>query len=352
MSEDPDRMNRLRVALTAWLKELFGGRYDEAYWAHRAQIGRTHVQVGLSQHHMVAAMQIVWEELEATVRRAAPPEADKKLSSLHKLLMLELGAMLESYKEAYSEQVRQIERAAVRERLTRAEHLAQIGALAASLAHEIKNPLAGISGAIQVIRDAMRSNDPHRPIIAEILRQISRLDGTVKDLLVYARPKPPRIQDCRLERVIERVLAVVRGDVEQTKVTVEVTGEAPPIEADELQVEQLLLNLVINAIQASTAGGVVKLTIATTKKGARLTVEDAGHGMDAEVCRRAFEPFYTTKAKGTGLGLPICQKIAEAHGGTIAVRSAVGQGTTVSVELPRQARGAAGAGDDHPRSDR
>ena len=106
--------------------------------------------------------------------------------------MLDLAVMLESYQESYAEQVRRSERSAVEEKLTRAEHLAEIGQLAASLAHEIKNPLAGISGAIQVFRDTMPHNNPHRPILTEILGQINRLDATVKDLLLYARPLPPK----------------------------------------------------------------------------------------------------------------------------------------------------------------
>jgi signal transduction histidine kinase len=156
------------------------------------------VQVGLPQQYMFAAMQVVWEELERGIRRQGVKDAAAKLASLHKLLTLELAVMLDSYKQSYSEQIRQTEREAVQERLTEARHLAQIGHLAASLAHEIKNPLAGISGAIQVIRDSMKPNEPHRPILDEVLRQVIRLDGTVKDLLVNARPKPPRFRPCRI----------------------------------------------------------------------------------------------------------------------------------------------------------
>jgi len=219
----------------------------------------------------------------------------------------------------------------------RGEHLAQIGHLAASLAHEIKNPLAGISGAIQVIRDAMKPTEPHRPILDEILRQIGRLDNTVKDLLVFARPKPPRFRKCNVQDVISGALPVWRQQPEIQRVRFEYVNSRalPTIAADENQIEQLLTNLLLNAAQASKAGGLVRLTAAPQPDGIRLSIEDRGHGMDQEVRRRAVEPFFTTKA-AHGLGLSICKKIVETHGGALAIKSVVGEGTEVIVDLPRR----------------
>lgn len=252
-------------------------------------------------------------------------------------------------------QVRQVERDAVQARLREAEQLAHVGQLAASLAHEIKNPLTGISGAIQVIRANLKPSDPHWPVLGEVLRQINRLDRSVKDLLVYARPKPPRYQRCDVSRATERVLAVLRKEPEFDRIRMEceLPRNLPAIAADENQLEQLLMNLVLNAAQASAPGGVVRLVAAVRTGGIRLVVEDRGCGMPEDVARRAFEPFYTTKARGTGLGLPICRKIVEAHGGTIAVRSTPGEGTEVTVELPeRPPTAAAGVVDEHTRPDR
>lgn len=338
LADGPQQLVRLRQALSDWLRTLFCGSYGADYWAQRRQIGRAHVRAGWPQHYLCTAMQLVWTELESGVRRLGSADAAARLASLHKLLMIELAVILESYHESWSEHIRQAEREAVQERLTEAEHLAKIGQLAASLAHEIKNPLAGISGAIQVIRDAMKSNAPHRPILDEILRQINRLDGTVKDLLVYARPKPPRFRKCSVEQVVARALTVLREEPELQRVCLEYVNShtLPAIEADEIQLEQLLTNLLLNAAQASPDDGLVRLTTAAQPDAVRLTVEDHGKGMDPEVYHRAMEPFFTTKAKGTGLGLPICRKIAETHGGKITVRSAVGQGTKVIVDLPRQ----------------
>jgi len=292
--------------------------------------------------------------LERGVRQSGLEDGTAKLVSLHKLLTLDIVQMIESYQRTYSEEVRQVEREIMQERLTEAEHLAQIGQLAASLAHEIKNPLAGISGAIQVIRDAMDRKDAHRPILDEVLRQVARLDGTVKDLLVYARPKPPRFRKCQLDTLLARALPILREQPEMQRVRFEHVNSQPlpAIDADENQLEQLLTNLLLNAAHSSPDNGLVRLTTMAFPDGVRLTVEDRGHGMDEEVRRRALEPFFTRKARGTGLGLPICRKIVETHGGEISIQSEVGRGTVVQVDLPCQAPTPRGPADDDPRSSR
>ncbi len=330
---------QLRSTMRRWLGELFDGVYDESYYAKRLAIGEAHVAVQLPQHYMLLGMEIIWRELEYLLRSANVADVDEKLRSLHKVLTLELATMLESYKESYSQQIRRTERSAVEEKLTRAAHLAEIGQLAASLAHEIKNPLAGISGAIQIIREDMDDDDPRQPIIREILGQIGRLDATVKDLLQYARPTPPQAVKVALHEAVTRVLTVLREEPALQRVRIEY-GDGPDdsfVYADEAQIEQLVMNLLINAAHASDDGGVVHLNIACNTNHVRLIVADKGKGMTPEVRDRAFEPFFTTKAKGTGLGLSICRRIAEVHGGRIELHSERGVGTTVTVDLPRSA---------------
>jgi hypothetical protein len=329
---------RLREALTSWIRHLFCGTYDGNYFEKCAGVGRTHVSVGLGQHLMLAGLEIIRQELVQVIRRSVPPNLEEKLASLHKLLALDAAVTLEAYKESYSAQVRQTERDLVQDRLTQAEHLAQIGALAASIAHEVKNPLAGISGAIQVIRKDLAPNDPRRPIIAEVLGQIDRLDSAVKDLLLYARPNPPSIRPCDLNSIIDRVLKLLSAEPDMHDIKVEFRPEPhlPPIHADEAQFEQVLINLVLNAAQASREGDTVHITTASSDSTVRLTIRDHGHGMDELVRRRMFEPFFTTKAKGTGLGLSICRKIVEAHHGRTTIESRLGEGTTVLVDMPRE----------------
>lgn len=332
-----EQLARQRHVFGRWLEECFSGVYDDEYYHKRLQIGRTHVRVGLPQEYMLLAVEIVWQEVRRVALELRPQRFDEMMVAFHKLLTLELAIMLESYKEGYSSQIRQEERSVAEEKLTRSEHLATIGQLAASLAHEIKNPLAGISGAIQVIRDGMKPNDPHRTIIHEILGQIDRLDAAVKDLLIYARPRPPELAPCDLAAIVLRVIRLMRDTPLFQRVRLSVSAEEglPYVAGDANQLEQLVLNLLVNAVQACQPGKDVSVTLRGVNQMVRMAVKDGGCGMDPVTAVRAFEPFFTTKAKGTGLGLPICRKIVEAHGGKIDLRSEVGVGTEVMVDIPQ-----------------
>jgi signal transduction histidine kinase len=335
-SEGEPQIARQRKVFRLWLGELFCGRYDTAYFQSRVAVGRTHVKVGMPQHFMFTAFEIVRQALQEAIDRADVPEPELKMRSLNKLLTLETTMMLESYKEHYASNIRREERTVVEEKLTRAEHLAQLGQLAASLAHEIKNPLAGISGAIQVIRDGMLSDNPHREVIREILAQINRLDDAVKDLLVYARPRRPVLTSCNLAAVVDRVVKMHLGVSHLRGMQVRVTAppDLPAVPVDAGQFEQLLVNLLFNAAHASPKDSHIDIALKAVNGRVCLTVTDYGHGMDDQTCDRAFEPFFTTKAKGTGLGLPICTKIVEAHGGTLKLQSRIHCGTRAIVELP------------------
>ena len=339
LSGGEPQVARLRELLRSWLERLFDETIDLGRCERLRALGGAHVRAGVPQHLLIAGVEMVWGEFERTARAAVSLPTDRALRSFHKLLMLDLTVILAGYEEQYAEKVRKSERSAVEEKLTRAEHLAEIGQLAASLAHEIKNPLAGISGAIQIIRDAMSPDDPHQPIITEILSQINRLDDTVKDLLQYARPTPPRLSAFTMDQVVDRVMKVLRTEPALRRVRVE-CGRVPPdvsVYADDAQIEQLIINLVLNAAHASEGEGGIQLAVSEEDESVTLVVKDHGKGMSEEVREQAFEPFFTTKARGTGLGLSICKRIAEAHGGRIGMASELGRGTAVTVVLPRRA---------------
>ncbi|NOT00956.1 MAG: hypothetical protein HOP29_10035 [Phycisphaerales bacterium] len=336
LTRDDVNLTGLHALFADWLSDLFRGDYGPAYFEKRSRIGRRHVVVGLPQHYMVTAVEIMRREIERVVLGADPPDCNAKLQSLYRLLTLELGIMLESYKRRYAALVQENERALVEARLTRAERLAEIGQLAASLAHEIKNPLAGISGAIQIIRDDLGPHHVHREIIGEILGQINRLDAVVKDLLVYARPSPARLALCDLNDLVRRVLSAMREEstMKRARITFQPAKDAPPIHADESKMEQLILNLLLNAAQAVHDGGRIQVSTESDGDRIRLVVHDDGCGMTDEVRRRAFEPFFTTKARGTGLGLPMCKTIVDDHGGRITLNGETGTGVRVIVDLP------------------
>ncbi len=342
---DDAQIERQKRSFIKWLTELFCGDYGAAYFEQRTAIGRTHSDINLPQHFMIGAMDVVWQSLEEGITRADVTNGRAKLQSVHKLLMLELAVMLGTYKDSYSLVIRDRERLAVEEKLTRAEHLAQIGQLAASLAHEIKNPLAGISGAIQVIRDGLASNDSRIPILAEVLTQINRLDSTVKDLLVYARPKPPLMSPCCVNRILSRVLHVLEEEPAFENIRIERIrcDEDMEVIADPAQLEQLAFNLLLNAAQASSAGSMIRVDTKRLGRWVKLTIQDFGCGMESDTRDRAFEPFYTTKSKGTGLGLPICKRIIDANGGRIRLESTVNKGSKVIIELPAHIEESKGA---------
>lgn len=325
--------------LLGWIQDVFTGPYDTAYFENHARVGRVHVEVRLPQRFMISGMEIIRQELIDLIGSANVPNSRETIRSLEKLLSIELAVMLEAYKEFYSADIRSSEREVYEEKLTKTEHLAKIGQLAAALAHAIKNPLAGISGAIQVIRGGLPASNPNRPIIDEMLAQIGRLDSTVKDLLVYARPKSLAMTSVDLNELIARILNLLREEplLRRLRVTFERDPALPRMQGDEHQLEQVVMNLLLNAADASVEGD--KVVIRTHFDGGiRMQIEDHGMGMSPGQIERAFEPFHTTKTKGTGLGLSICKQIVEAHGGDIHLTSVEKRGTTVTVELPVSAR--------------
>jgi len=330
------QLARQRDVLGTWIRRVLEGTFEIEQYTSSFRIGEAHVRVGLAQHYMVVGVELIWREFRSAVRELGLKDVDAIETALHKMLMLELATMLESYKESYAAEVRSKERSAVEEKLTRAEHLAEIGQLAASLAHEIKNPLAGISGAIQIMREAMEPDDPHRPIAYEILGQVKRLDATVKDLLQYARPLPPRLRRVNLDTVVTRVLSVLREEpaLRRVRIRCSTPSDDHAVRGDEAQLEQLLMNLIINAAHASEDDGSIDVSLTRQSDVMHLIVQDYGEGMTEETRAQAFDAFFTTKAKGTGLGLSICRRIVEAHGGEMELDSELGRGTRVVVSLP------------------
>jgi len=218
--------------------------------------------------------------------------------------------------------------------MARREALAQLGEMGATLAHEIRNPLAGIKGYAQLI-DKRPRDERNSGFARRIVAEAQRMETLVSDLLAYARMSRDPISAVNLGKVISRSAELLRHEA-QTR-HLQIAEECP----EDLQVKgngdslgQVLLNLGKNAIQAMSDGG--SLRIAAVAGGDRvvITVSDTGAGISPEDMPKIFEPFFTTKAKGTGLGLALCRKIVQEHGGSIEVLSAVGEGTSVIVTLP------------------
>jgi len=243
------------------------------------------------------------------------------------------------------------------QRMERAEALANIGELAAGLAHEIKNPLAGIAGAMQILIHDLPREDPKREVFEEIAVQVRRIEKTVTDLLSFARPQPPEFALVNLNDTLSAALFLVRQHSEAKRITFleELAPALPAVRADPRQIQQVFLNLILNAVQAMPTGGKVVVWTQSVKgaggdgdgsRGAGGLVQaevcDTGPGIPDDVREHIFEPFFTTKHKGTGLGLAIVSRIITEHRGEIKVSSFLGHGTTFTVTLPEADEGAGG----------
>jgi PAS domain S-box-containing protein len=226
----------------------------------------------------------------------------------------------------------------VEKQLVDAEHLATLGELSAGLAHEIKNPLAGIKGAIDVIRDSLPSSDMHRDILGDVLHEVNRIDKIVRDLLNYAKPKPPTLSEIDLPETAHRMVAMARKSSQNDAHFIEVLQltTIPKFTGDETQLEQVLLNLLLNSQNAMPSGGHIQVRLAYDDEAytIRMDVQDDGPGIPEEIRRRVFQPFFTTRTDGTGLGLATCLKNVQYHGGSIDLHSEVGRGTTFTISLP------------------
>ncbi len=217
----------------------------------------------------------------------------------------------------------------------RAERLAIVGQLAAGVAHEIRNPLASISGSIELLRQAPQASEDDRTLMAIVHREIQRLNVLIGDLLDYANPRPIQATDFDLAGLVEETLRVARTEPAFEDVELVAELDQPlPIHADPAKLRQLVWNLVRNARDAAKAGGKhVRVEARQAATIARISVRDDGPGIPTELVARIFDPFVTTKEKGTGLGLATCHAIVAEHNGRIDVDTS-GAGTAMIVTLP------------------
>jgi PAS domain S-box-containing protein len=213
--------------------------------------------------------------------------------------------------------------------ISRAKSLASLGVLSAGMAHEIRNPLTSIKGYAQYIKSELGENNELTDDVSVIENEVDRLNGILTNFLEFARPEKPNLKSEDANTVINRVVKLVKRDIlpENIKIETELS-DIPYIYIDENQIERVIINLILNSIQAMPDGGVIKLTTEKDNDNyVNIIIEDNGIGIPKENYEKIFEPFFTTRNKGTGLGLAICSRIIENHGGFIEVTSAVNKGT-------------------------
>jgi len=232
--------------------------------------------------------------------------------------------------------------------LQRSAQLSFVGELAAGLAHEIKNPLAGIQGAVDILIRRRDRNDPEVEALTGIRQQVERIDGTVRALLDRARPRSLKSERTSLTELTSRAVNVARAQLAARAGTNDVRLRFTPPDQDIVLlvdpslIEDAVLNLIINAIEALDADGAVSIRIGSTESDADqdsqdeafIEVADTGRGISEEDLKRIFNPFFTTTEGGTGLGLPAVRRIVRVHGGRIAVDSKVDRGSTFTIHLP------------------
>jgi len=225
-----------------------------------------------------------------------------------------------------------------RTQMSRAEHFATLGELATGLAHEIRNPLAGIAGVIEIVGRDLPASSPAKAVVKDVRQEIAQINRILTDLLGTARPRASEMRPSDLNTTVEHAVMLARQQVLSKPIKIEFTRDPSPLEVDHDsdQMHQVLLNLLLNAVQAIEGAGQVRVAVsARDEEGdVLITVSDTGRGIAAEHLPNIFRPFYTTKGNGTGLGLSLARRIVEEHHGHIEVTSSSGKGTIFSLTLP------------------
>jgi signal transduction histidine kinase len=225
-------------------------------------------------------------------------------------------------------------RTALEDRLREATALARLGEMAAVIAHEVKNPLAAVRGAVQVIGSRLPPQTNDAAIIKEILARIDGLNDLIQDLLVFARPPKPKPSRTDLRSLIASVTTLLKRDPAFHDLEIAIDGDVTPAWVDANLTTIALQNLLINAAQAQQGRGAVRVNLRAGGASHRIEIVDRGPGIPLEIRNDLFRPFKTTKARGTGLGMATAKRLLESQGGTISADCPAAGGTTITVNIP------------------
>jgi signal transduction histidine kinase len=321
-----EQIARLKTTLHRWLAELLSGRYDRDYVEKRWRVGFRHVEIGLDQVYTNAALSRLRMGLLAAIAEKWQGNAQQLLlvrESLNKLLDLDLAIIEDAYQTEFQR------RQAV------AERLATIGKVAGGIAHELRNPLNVVKTSAYFILNA--KNAPAEKIkshLQRIERQVGVADRVITALNDFARLPVPELEPVDVEAILKDVMEVTTLP---SSIQVEWSLGSPPpqVLGDRAQLHIVLSNLIRNARDAMPDGGMLTLAATPAGENVEVTVRDSGVGIAQNDLPRIFEPLYSTKAKGIGLGLSIAHEILGRHHGTLTVKSEPGAGSSFTVRLPR-----------------
>jgi two-component system sensor histidine kinase HydH len=224
----------------------------------------------------------------------------------------------------------------IEKELQRSERLAALGKMAAGVAHELRNPLSSIKGLALLLKSKIGDESGSEETVDILVGEVERLDRSIGELLDYAKVAQLNRKDIKINSVVEKTVQLINMDIKSQDVSLklELAEKLPKISADEDKLTQLFLNLLLNGVQAMEGGGIMRVGTSLKNGGIAVTIEDTGRGIEAEDLARVFDPYFTTKSGGTGLGLALSGKIVDEHEGTINLTSAPGKGTRVEVILP------------------
>ena len=238
-------------------------------------------------------------------------------------------------------QRRAMERLRLKERLAHAERLSSLGEMAAGISHEIRNPLGIISSSAEMLKKKIAKVDPQNTFPDIIVEEASRLNSIITDFINYAKPRAPNMAPCRVEEIIDRNLTVLEAQNNEKGYTIKrnYQDELPDIMADSTMMYQSFLNILLNAMQSMPEGGRILVEVNSNDHRVTIHFDDEGQGIPPENMNKIWDPFFTTKDQGTGLGLGIVKNIIESHGGSIQIVNRPVSGARVTVELPLKPKG-------------
>lgn len=327
----------LHATLIDWMSSGLLGPYDDAFRTKRSKIGRRHVEIGLAQHFMITAMNVVRRAYDARIAAAySPVEARLVSCSVDKLLDVELAVMLHDYQ--LDSQGRQV----ASERARQGERVEALQTLCAGLAHELRNPLNSARLQLELLQRRLRrgGDDPKLLDPVELVRhEIERLTTLLDEFLAFARPPALDAHRHDVVAVVRDVISRELPAAVRRGAALALVGAPAPVvaEIDAGKLDQIVDNLVTNAIEAVSAGGHVTVAVESADGRVHIRVSDDGPGIPTHVLPRIYEPFFSTKEGGTGMGMSIVHSLVALHHGTIDVASSP-RGTTFDVAIPRRNR--------------
>ncbi len=347
-----DIMRRLKELQHQYLESLGGGDYGEEYMRNRLRIGYVHEQIGLAPRWYLGAYWLYLRDMIPRLLPCASPEEHKVMLSLHKIMLLDMILVTESYvsrtlalvrdqkqrlEEIVSERTRQ---------LSKWERLAAVGSMAAKVAHEIRNPLSSISLNTELMSDELATyggvdTAESRQLLGAIAGEIDRLSRIVEEYLQFARMPRLDLEQVNLRDLSEQVVKFLVPEFERygVETEIDVLDHGPVVYLDRNQFRQVLLNLLRNSQEAMPNGGKVTIHLREDPDGGvEIVVVDTGIGIEPAQTQKVFDPFYSTKDTGTGLGLAFVQQVVLEHGGEVSCTGQPGRGASFRIVLPERLR--------------